>query len=371
MTVLALAALLLALLPAIMVAVNLRALRTPGPPRPDEAEGALVSILIPARDEAENIAAAVAAALASTGARVEVIVGDDGSTDGTGGIVRALAAGEPRLRLLCVPPLPPGWAGKSNACARLAEAAAGSHLLFLDADVRLEPEGAARLLAHARRSGAALVSGVPRQVMGGIGEVLTVPVINLLMLGYLPVPMMRQRSDPSLGAACGQMILVEREAYRRVGGHGAVRGRLHDGVALVRAFRAGGERTDLVRGARLASCRMYRSFPEAWAGFSKNAREGLATPRALPVWTLLLAGWHVLPYGVATAALLGTAPTLPALVALALTLAARLGATLAGRERPLTVLLHPATVLVALALQWRALLAPARATWKGRSYASA
>ena len=368
MTLLALAILLLALLPAVMVGLNAAALRTPA--LPDDVDSALVSILIPARDEADNIGPALAAALASCGVPIEVVVGDDGSTDGTAGIVRSLAAEDPRLRLLAVPPLAPGWAGKVHACARLAAAARGSHLLFLDADVRLEPEGAARLLAHARRTGTALVSGVPRQVMGGLGEVLTVPLINLLMLGYLPVGLMRRRPDPSLGAACGQMILVEHGAYRRTGGHGAVRAAIHDGVALVRAFRAAGLRTDLVRGATLASCRMYRSFPEAWAGFSKNARDGLATPRGLPIWTLLLAGGHVLPYVLAVAAALGAAPALPAVAAMALTLLARLGATLAGRERPLTVLLHPATVLVALALQWRALLAPTRAVWKGRSVAA-
>ena len=112
-----------------------RALRTP---RPEGATG-LVSILIPARDEAGNIGDALAAALASRGVPVEILVMDDGSTDATAEIVRAHADEDPRVRLLTAPPLPPGWAGKNHACQRLAEAAQGPWLLFIDADVRLAP----------------------------------------------------------------------------------------------------------------------------------------------------------------------------------------------------------------------------------------
>lgn len=226
LTALALLCLLAALLPAVLAAVNLFALRRPAP----EADPGLVSILIPARNEAANIAGTVRAALASSAVPVEVIVGDDHSTDETAAIVRGL--GDPRLRVVPVPPLPEGWTGKNHACAHIAGLARGRHLLFIDADVRLEPEAAAALAARARRGGAALVSGVPRQRTETLGELLTVPMIDFLLVGYLPVPLMRRRSDPSLGAACGQMILIERAAYEAIGGHAAIRAFLHDGVRL-------------------------------------------------------------------------------------------------------------------------------------------
>ncbi|TGD93427.1 glycosyltransferase family 2 protein [Methylobacterium nonmethylotrophicum] len=371
MTALALLALALALLPAGLALANLLALRA----RPAAAvPNGLVSILIPARNEAANIGPTLAAALASTGVPVEVIVADDHSTDGTAAIVAGIAASDPRLRLIPVPPLPAGWTGKNHACHILGEAATGRHLLFIDADVRLAPHGAAALAAAAESAGAALVSGVPRQVTATLGERLTVPMINLLLLGYLPIPLMRRLTDPALGAACGQLVLVEAEAYRRVGGHGAIRESLHDGVRLPRVVRRAGLATDLVAASDLATCRMYTDFAQAWAGFSKNAHEGLATPRALPVWTVLLGGGHVLPPLLVLAAPLGAGDATLALAALAVSLLTRAAITLFTREDPWTIPLHPLTVALALALQWNALLRPRRAgvaTWKGRTYPAA
>ena len=335
MTALAIVALLLAALPAVLALANFRALRTP---QPDGATG-LVSILIPARDEAGNIGDALAAARASRGVPVEILVMDDGSTDGTADIVRAHAEQDPRVRLLTAPPLPPGWGGKNHACQRLAEAAQGPWLLFTDADVRLAPDAAAALAAHARRHGLALVSGVPRQAMRSLGELLTVPMINMLLIGYLPIGRMRRTTQPSLGAACGQLMLVERQAYHAVGGHAAIRDRIHDALQLVRLVRARGLPTDLVAGARLARCRMYGSLAEAWAGFAKNAHEGMARPAALPVWTVLLAGGHLLPPALVLASAFGaTSPWLPA-AALLLSLCSRLADHREGPREPLD---HPA-----------------------------
>ncbi|GAB6842003.1 cellulose synthase/poly-beta-1,6-N-acetylglucosamine synthase-like glycosyltransferase [Methylorubrum rhodinum] len=367
---LALLTLALAALPACLAAINLSILRTPEPE--PEAPG-LVSILIPARNEAGVIEGTVRAALASAGIAIEVLVGDDHSTDDTATIVRRIAEADPRLRLVAVPDLPEGWTGKNHACAMLAREARGDLLLFLDADVTLAPNGVAGLAAHARRANVDLVSGVPRQLMDSLGERLTVPMIDFLLIGYLPMALMRLSPDPSLGAACGQMILMRADAYRASGGHAAIRTSLHDGVRLPRLFRGQGLRTDLVAGHALATCRMYRDWPQSWAGFSKNAREGMATPRALPIWTVLLFGGHVLPWLVLVSALLASDSSASWIAAGAalLSLATRAAITLVVREPAATVPLHPLTVCTALAIQWNALLRPARAgvaVWKGRRY---
>jgi hypothetical protein len=363
-TVLGLALLALAALPAVLAMMNFGVLRRTArhAPGPDT----LVSILIPARNEAQNIGPALDAALASMGVPVEVAVMDDGSTDRTAEIVRAYAARDSRVRLLSAPPLEEGWTGKVHACHHLSLAARGTHFLFVDADVRLGPRAAALLAGHAQATGASLVSAVPRQIMRGWGEMLTVPMINLMLLGYLPMGFMRLSRDPGLGAACGQMMLAEAEAYRAVGGHGAIRSLLHDGIQLARVFRRSGRMTDLVLGHDLASCRMYARFDEAWAGFAKNAHEGMATPVALPVWTILLAGGHVLPF-----LLLPFVPTLPVALAALLSLATRATVTVATREPLLSVVLHPLTVCVGLLIQWSVLLRirTGRQTgWKGRLY---
>ncbi|WP_206932717.1 glycosyltransferase [Roseococcus thiosulfatophilus] len=353
-------ALALALMPVIFSIINLRLMpRLSGKP----PAGTKVSILIPARNEEGNIATCLDAALASTGCEVEVVVMDDGSTDRTAEIVRAYAARDPRVRLVAAPSLPPGWTGKVHACARLAEGATGTHFLFIDADVRLAPHAASAMAAHSAEKNIALISGVPRQEMKTIGEGLTVPFINFLLICYLPFGGRAIQRKPSLAAACGQLILVERRAYEGTGGHTTIKGVLHDAIALARLFRERGHDTEIVDGAPLATCRMYEGFAHAWGGFIKNAREGMATPIGLPVWTVLLAGAHLWPW-----ALL---PGWEAAFTILLMFALRAAVTLRTGEPWWTVPLHPLTVLVALAIQWTALVRSAlglKAGWKGRAY---
>jgi cellulose synthase/poly-beta-1,6-N-acetylglucosamine synthase-like glycosyltransferase len=356
--------LLLAAAPFVLATMNLRVLR--GTPCYAPQGDVLVSILIPARNEARTIGAALDAALDSTGVPFEILVMDDGSTDGTAAIVRTYESRDPRVRLLTAPPLKEGWTGKIHACHHLSEAARGTHFLFVDADVRLASDAAARLTGHAQATGSGLVSAVPRQIMHTLGELLTVPTINFLMLGYLPMRLMRLSPDPGFGVACGQLMLAERGAYRACGGHAAIRTRIHDGIQIARLFRRRGFKTDLLPGDRLATCRMYDSFRAAWAGFAKNAHEGMATPVALPVWSLLLLGGHVLPF-----ALLPLAPSLPVACAAVLSLSTRMLVTATTRENALSVVLHPFTILVGLAIQWSVLLRIGhgrRAGWKGRLY---
>ena len=358
----------LACLPAVLTLMNVNVLRTPRlpntPPR--------LAILIPARNEEAGIGDCVRAALASRHADIEVVVLDDHSTDETAGIVRAIAAEDGRVRLETPPPLPPGWSGKQHACLQLSRRTDRDLMLFLDADVRLEPEGAARLAGWLRAHDLDLVSGVPRQIMGSWAERLVIPTINLLLLGYLPMAMMRTLPLLGLAAGCGQMMLVRRAPYEAVGGHEACKHSFHDGLLLPRAFRAHGHTTDLVNGARLARVRMYDAPRAVWSGFLKNATEGMATPIALPVWTILLVGAHVLPWltllaGAATdrGSVIGVSSS-----AIALLYATRLLQAWRVREPLMTTVWHPLTVLAALAIQWTALVQKARGvrpTWRGRT----
>lgn len=358
---------ILAVLPLVMTVLNTRLLRTPGLP----ASPPSVAILIPARDEEASIGGCVRAALASSGASVEVIVLDDGSSDGTAAIVETLARQDARLKLASGPPLPAGWNGKQHACWVLSTLTDRPNLLFLDADVVLAPEAAARL---APNPGVDLVSGVPQQKMGSAIERMGIPMINTLLLGYLPVGRMRRTKVVALAAGCGQMMMVRAAAYRAMGGHGAIRQSLHDGLKLPRAFRAAGFTTDLVNGAELGACRMYASPGALWTGFLKNATEGMARPMTLPVWTVLLFGGHVLPWLALVAALAGEASTgTVAVLAFACVapLLARLIQARLCREPAGAILFHPFGILLTLAIQWTALVRRGigRTTeWRGRAY---
>ncbi len=369
MIVLAAVALALAALPAALFWINLRLYR---PPPTSPNTGPAVSVLIPARNEERSIRAAVESVLASRAVAVEVVVLDDRSEDGTAKIVEDLAARDNRVRLLHGPPLPPGWCGKQHACATLAAAARHPLLAFLDADVRLAPDGLARMAAFLQASGADLVSGIPRQETGTFLERLVIPLIHFVLLGFLPLWRMRRRRHPAYAAGCGQLFLARRAAYERAGGHGAIRASLHDGITLPRAFRRAGLKTDLCDATEVATCRMYRRAAELWHGLAKNATEGLGHPRMIVPATLLLLGGGVLPLGLAL-----DAPWLPpaaaalALAATVLLYSPRLAGMRRFRQSPLGAGLHPLGVTVLVAIQWYALLRALLgrpAAWKGRLY---
>jgi hypothetical protein len=371
--ILAYAALALALLPAVVTAVNLAFFRVPPPDRP--APPPKVSLLIPARDEEENIGDALRAALASEGVELEVVVLDDGSTDGTAAVVAAWMRHDVRLRLVAAPPLPRGWCGKQHACHVLAGLARHPLLVFIDADVRLAPDALMRIAGLLECQGIDLASGFPQQQTRTLPEALVVPLIHVLLLGYLPIWLARRSRHPAFGAGCGQLMAVRRDAYLRAGGHAAIRSSRHDGLMLPRAFRQAGCTTDLFDATGLARCRMYRGGREVWQGFAKNATEGMATPLALPVWTVLLGGGQVLPFIVLVAAL--AAGAWPAIATAALAAASvygtRVALALRFRQSWPGALLHPLGIALLLALQWSALVAELRgrpAVWRGRAYSS-
>jgi glycosyl transferase family 2 len=367
---------LCAALPACLFYRNMR-LYAPLPvPHPDTTPPA-VAVLIPARNEARTIRAAVEAALHSQHVILEVLVLDDHSTDATARIVRDIAARDGRVRLLPGPPLPPGWCGKQHACAVLATHTAQPLLVFVDADVRLAPQGLARLAAFLDASGADLVSGLPRQETGTVLERLLMPLIHFLLLGFLPLRRMRQSRHPAYGAGCGQLFMARRQAYMHAGGHAAIRTSLHDGLTLPRAFRTAGLPTDLCDATTVASCRMYRSAREVWHGLAKNATEGLAQPALLVPATALLLGGQVLPVILCGFGVFGKlSPWAGVLAALGLAASyyPRLRAVRRFRQSWLGALLHPLGILIFLVLQWYAY---ARAfcghpvTWKGRVYTAA
>lgn len=364
--ILAAAAAMFAAFPAVLYFRNVPVYRPP----PPAGSPASVSVLIPARNEEGNIAAAVQAALASAGVAVEVVVLDDHSDDRTADIVRRAAAADPRVRLEPSPPLPAGWCGKQHACHVLSTVATHDYFLFVDADVRLEPDAAARMVGFLRESKADLISGIPRQVTGTVFEQLMIPLIHFLLLGFLPLGRMRQSGMASLGAGCGQLFLATRAGYEKAGGHAAIRASRHDGLTLPRAFRKAGMMTDLFDATAVASCRMYRSATQVWFGLAKNAREGLASGRLIGPATVILLTGQVVPFVLlvwwAESRWRTNSLTLTAVVC---SLAPRIDAAIRFRQPLWSAILHPLGVLIVVLIQWFALardVVGIRAPWKGR-----
>ncbi|WP_165070999.1 glycosyltransferase [Paludisphaera rhizosphaerae] len=377
MTATLVACLLLALVPAILFAINLRAYRPPPEVGPDEQMPA-VSVLIPARNEEASIGEAVESVLANRG-WIEVLVLDDRSEDATAEVVRAIAARDDRVRLIQGDGPPPGWCGKQRSCWLLANEAQYDLFVFLDADVRLAPNALARMARFMNETGVDLASGIPRQVTVGLMERLLIPLIHFVMLGFMPIPSMRRTRMPSLSAGCGQLFIARREGYFQAGGHSAIRASLHDGIKLPRAFRAAGLRNDLFDATDVASCRMYRTAGEVWRGLSKNAGEALAAPGLIvPTSAMLLCG-QVAPF-LMPAAILAAWPRVwtrgeiaAAVVALAAAWLPRFAAVARFRQPFLGAVLHPIGVALLVAIQWQAFVRNALGRpieWKGRGYGS-
>lgn len=350
-----------------------------GPDSPPAPADLLVSVVIPARDEVDHIGACVAAALAQDHPALEVIVLDDGSTDGTGRVLEQLAAAWPgRLRVLSggSQPPPPGWLGKPWACHRAGQQAAGDWLLFIDADVRLHPHAVSAAVEQARREDLGLLSGLGHLETGSFWEKVLQPAVGALIMAGNDLDRVNdpaRRSDRPL--ANGQFMLFRRQAWQALGGHQAVAGAVLDDVSMAIAAVSAGQRYQLMMMRELFSCRMYDSLPALWQGWTKNLFTGLRRSWLnLVVVSLWLLSWSVLPFALAPlslAGLLGGEWLLWGLGLCTLILAVRAWLDRAYGMDPRYGPTQPLAALMLVALLWHSALRTVRGTtaWKGRRLA--
>lgn len=330
--------------------MNLRHLRRPV----GDDTRARISVLVPARDEAERIGPTLAGLQALTGV-AEILVLDDHSSDDTARMVQA--AGLHVIRSTEEPPA--GWLGKPWACQRLAEAATGDVLVFIDADVELAP-GAAQAAAGMLHD-LDLVCPYPRQITGGWLQRLVQPLLQWSWLTFLPLAVAERSSHPTLSAGNGQFVAVRRDAYFAAGGHAAVRAEVLEDLALVRRFKATGHRVAMADGTDLAACRMYSGQDDLIAGYTKSLHDAFGMPTVA-----LLGLMYVLP----VAGLLTSDPPTRrrALAAYLAAVAGRAAVAARTRQPVVDVWAHPLSI-VALGVLWgRSVVAARRSqiTWRGR-----
>jgi len=366
---------------ALLRAVQSRSLaeESAAPPR----DPALVSIVIPARNESRNIAPCVESALASTYPRLEVIVVDDHSTDDTGAIAASIAARDSRLRVIVPPPLPDDWFGKQWACATGASQARGSLLGFLDADTRQAPDLVTRVVNAMTSRGADLISVAGTQEMGSFWERLVQPqVFGILLQRYGSTEHVNRSRFASAKIANGQCLWVRRDAYDAIGGHGAVRHKVAEDLAMAQHWFRAGRTVSLVLGLDQLSTRMYTSLRELIDGWGKNVFAGGRD--AMPFGAL---GRVIFPLLLVLPSLFQLAPP----VVLALALAGVLGSSaltwaaiatganvvwwalvyLWLRASPAYALLHPLGAVMLMYITMRAMVRGSRVRWKERDYRAA
>jgi len=257
----------------------------------------LVSVLIPARNEAATLAQTLSTLIRQTYDPVEILVLDDHSTDDTALIVRNFAERDNRIRLLHGEALPQGWTGKNWACHQLSQQAKGDIYIFTDADNFYSPDAVEKTVGWMRKLNLTLFSAFPQQITETPAEKLVVPVFDTFVYSFLPLWLTYYAPFPSMAAANGQWLAMTREGYQRIGGHDAVRHHIVEDTELARLTKKQKERIITASGRGAVWGRMYSSWRQVYEGFSKNAF-GLMGYNAVAFFILisLLFAMYILPY---------------------------------------------------------------------------
>lgn len=275
---------------------------------PDPAP--LISVLIAARDEAHNIGRTLESILAQTYPNFEVLVVDDRSEDETADIVRKFARADDRLRFFRCTELPDDWTGKNHALWQISQLARGGILLFVDADVALDPAALSVMVSNLIRERADMLSLVLRLDSRSAWEHAIHLVIGAIILLRFPL---HKVNDPSSrhAMANGQAIMVRADAYRAVGGHSRVRAIMLEDMAFARLMKREGRRYVFAYGFDMGAVRWYPSLRDIWHGWGRiyyNVFQGnlaellngvflLGMGMLVPCLTLILTVVHLLAGG--------------------------------------------------------------------------
>lgn len=331
----------------------------PEPGEPASGQRATVSLLVPMRNEAATLERFLPALLSQSGV-TELIVLDDRSGDGSAELASSILDGAAHARVVSGAAPPPGWVGKTWACEQLAAEASGELLVYCDADVVLAPgaiEAALREMAEQR---ADVFSVFPRQLTGSLGEALLTPLIEDVLLCFLPFGLLSV-DVPAAATANGALLAFRRQALAELAGFSSVRSEIVEDVALARRTRRAGLRLGLALGGELVQTRMYTGYGQVVTGLGRGL---LAVTGGSRLRLAAAAGWHLAAY---TLPLVAVSRRRRWLLPLGLGLAERLLVGLKCHPRAAwQAALTPLSPIAFIPVAVQAMRGQQR--WKGRSY---
>ncbi len=355
---------------------------SPGPPETPP----MISVVIAAKDEQDNIETCLRTVLKQDYPNFEVILADDRSDDATGEIGDRIAAEDERLSVVHVTDLPAGWCGKCNAMQQAIATARGRWICMMDADCRQTSDRTLSVaMQYARDIGADLLSVLPTLEMKGFWENAIQPVCSgIMMIWFQPDKV--NNPDKSNAYANGAFMLISREAYRKIGTHEAVKDKLNEDMHMAARVKGSGLKLRVIRSGGLYLVRMYTSPGRIIRGWSRIFLGTFGTLKRLIISFVVLAVMGFVPY-VAAAMGLAMAAANPdsssatawwvcgvvgvAAAIMQITVISRFFA-LAGSRRHLGVTypLGCAVAMICLIISLAKLRKGAKVVWKSTGYAT-
>lgn len=321
---------------------------------------ATIGVIVPLRNEAENIEGLIDSLAAQDGP-VHFYLLDDDSDDQTLTLLNKYTLGDPRFTVISGAQLEPGWIGKTWALQQLYHSSTEQILVSLDADVRLENSAINKAVTTLVDTNLDFVSPYPRQLAYTLGERLIQPLLQWSWLSTVPLRLAEHANNSSMAVANGQFFVVRRKSLDAIGGYTRIKNQVIDDVFLARQLMKSGSKGTVINGSQISSCRMYSSWTDIKAGYGKSLSKAFGSIwGAVFVCTFLLFS----NVGPVVVALSGNVYGWIGYFAI---VASRILSAIKSRGRVLDSLGHPIAVVALIYLTVNSYLVRGKVMWKGRT----
>ena len=328
-----------------------------------------VAILIPMRDEEQNVNQVLDAAFASDSLdSFQIYALDDSSSDATLTRRGKRASDSTKLTIINGKPLVSGWLGKPYACQQLADLAiteGADFLVFLDADTDISPRAVAASIHTMRRLGWDFISPHPREIAHSPLARLIQPLMQWSWFASVPVRLGISLKVPSMAIANGQFFIVSRSAYLHIGGHDAAKNQVLEDLEIARTLVRAGCKGGVAVAASVVECQMYETDQELRRGYSKSLWRAFGSSAGATIAIMLLLGTQTLPF------LIALTGSLIAWKIYAINALTHLIVAIKTRSHPINAFAHPFAIVLLVAMIVESFVKRARGElrWKDRGIA--
>ncbi|MDC7235571.1 MAG: glycosyltransferase [Spirochaetales bacterium] len=297
-----------------IVNVSYMLIRSKNPSRKKLERHPKVTVMVPARNEEDNIRECIESLLNQDYPDYEILVIDDNSTDSTHAILKEMAGQHEKLSVYTGSKLPEGWYGKPWALQQLSHYAAGEYFLFSDADTIHKTNSLSFIITNMMHHKADLISGLPNELIKSFGELINVPILYIMTSVIMPLPAIDLMKWKQASYCLGQYFCIKAEVYNKIGGFEHVKHFITEDVAFGKEVKHRGYKTMFLDAQKYVDCHMYDNFADAFRGFGKNIYSSIGFRIILYILTFILIFMTVnLPFFVFAKALFtGTMTTLVA-----------------------------------------------------------